>query len=338
MDKYSELERENFFKTYSMPIYYSFVGQDSFKNKFRWYYKFVKSIVPKTRFLLRLLKVIRQEKPDIIHTNVGIIHEGFWSARIMNIPHIWHLREYQDMDWGYWIYPTKRIFSKLLRKTNVITISNSVKMYFNLATYNFAYTIYNGICHRNEISFISKKDNYFLSASSLCENKGIKEIILAFTKFCLNHPEYKLYIVGDDQNAYAKELKHLVNDKGMSQHIIFSGYKQKDEVYKYMQSAKALVVASYNEAFGRMTAEAAFKGTLPIARNTAGTKEILDTIGGIPFEGDYHDLARKMEFVHSMSVEEYNKIVLNAQQIAQEKYSIESNVDEIQVLYNNLIK
>ena len=337
IDQYSELEREYQFKTYSMPIYYSFVGKSSFQNKFKWYCKFVKSIIPKTKFLINILRVIRQEKPNIIHTNVGILHEGFWAAKIKHLPHVWHLREYQDLDWGYWIYPTKEMFSRLLQKANIITISDSVKRYFNLDNNKSAYTIYNGICHRDDIFFIEEKDNYFLSASSLCENKGIKEIILAFAKFISNHPEYKLYIVGDDKNAYAYELKSLVKIMGISQHVLFSGYKPKDEVYKYMQSAKALVVASYNEAFGRMTAEAVFNGTIPIARNTGGTKEILDTLGGVPFDGDYNNLAEKMEFVHNMSEEVYKRNIYHAQKIAQEKYSIESNIEQIIDLYCNLI-
>ena len=74
-----------------------------------------------------------------------------------------------------------------------------------------------------------------------------------------------------------------------------------------------------------------------LARNTGGTKEILDTLGGVPFDGDYNNLAEKMEYVHNMSEDKYNRIISNAQQIAQEKYSIERNIAQIINLYNGLI-
>lgn len=332
----------NFIKAYHINVYYafiylSFVGRRTTKNNWIWYKKHVGALKNKFQSLIQIIGILKKEQPSIVHTNVGIIHEGYFAATIMNIPHVWHLREYQDLDWGYWIYPTKKLFCRLLRRTNVITISNSVKSYFNLDTYKSAHTIYNGICPEHETVFVEHKDKYFLSACTISENKGVRDIILAFIIFHKNHPEYRLYIVGDDRNVYAEELKTLVNTNDMSQHIIFTGYKIKEDVYKYMQSAKALVVASYNEAFGRMTAEAAFNGTIPIARNTGGTKEILDTLGGVPFDGDYNNLAEKMEFVHNMSEDKYNRIISNAQQIAQEKYSIERNIAQIINLYNGLI-
>ena len=45
-----------------------------------------------------LQKIVRKEKPDIIHTNVGIIREGLTVARKAGIPHILHIREYQNKD------------------------------------------------------------------------------------------------------------------------------------------------------------------------------------------------------------------------------------------------
>ena len=332
----------NFIKAYHINVHYafiylSFVGRKATKNNWIWYKKYAGALKNKFKSLIQFIQILKKERPSLVHTNVGIIHEGYWAAKIMNIPHVWHLREYQDLDWGYWIYPTKKQFCRLLRRTNVITISNSVKSYFDLDTYKSAHTIYNGICHEHETVFVEHKEKYFLSACTICENKGVKDIIHAFTIFHKNHPEYRLYIIGDDRDVYADELKRLVNDNDMSQHIIFTGYKIKEDVYKYMQSATALVVASHNEAFGRMTAEAAFNGTIPIARNTGGTKEILDTLGGVPFNGDYNNLAEKMEYVHNMSEEEYKRHIYHAQKIAQEKYSIENNIGQIINLYNSLI-
>lgn len=104
-----------------------------------------------------------------------------------------------------------------------------------------------------------------------------------------------------------------------------------------MRRAKAVIVASYNEGFGRMTAEAAFNGTLVIGRNTAGTKEILDVVGGFPFDGDYIVIAEQMNAVHNLSKEEYNRLAQKAQELAVQQYSTEKNIEKITKLYYKIL-
>lgn len=309
----------------------------SIKQKLRWCKKYIAAIKHKFNSLKQIYRVLKQERPSIVHTNIGVIHEGFWVSKLLNIPHVWHLREYQDKDWGLCIYPSKRIYSWLLRQTNVVSITKDILEYFNLEKSSKAQVIYNGICSAEDKAEITEKENYFVSACTIAPNKGIQDTISAFEEFYKTHSEYKFYILGNDRNEYAEDLKTYVQQKDLSDVIIFKGYQNKEQVYQFMQKAKALVVASYNEGFGRMTAEAAFSGTLVIGRNTAGTKEILDVIGGLPFEGDYTTIVKQMDAVHDFSADEYMNITLNAQSIAEKQYSIESNVKKISELYNKII-
>ena len=112
----------NYIKAYHINVYYafiylSFVGRKATRNIWIWYKKYVGALKHKFQSLIQIIRILKKEHPSIVHTNVGIIHEGYWAAKIMNIPHVWHLREYQDLDWGYWIYPTKKQFCRLLRRT-----------------------------------------------------------------------------------------------------------------------------------------------------------------------------------------------------------------------------
>ena len=118
--------------------------------------------------------------------------------------------------------------------------------------------------------------------------------------------------------------------------VVFMGY-QKD-VLGLMAEAKALIVASRSEGFGRMTAEAAFCGCPVIGNNSGGTKEILEETGGFPFEGTSSDLANKMEIVASLSDHEYLSIAKKAQEKAVELYSCESNGNNIYGFYQKIIK
>ena len=48
----------------------------SMRGKLHWTYKMIRALWPKMQFLHRLISYAKEIKPDIIHTNVGTIHEG----------------------------------------------------------------------------------------------------------------------------------------------------------------------------------------------------------------------------------------------------------------------
>lgn len=343
IEEYKKLEKECNLKTYPMKVYVSFYSKPIFNIRnihvfFKWCKNFIISIVPKLLFLKKIVKVVRSERPSIIHTNTGVVHEAFIVAKLINIPHIWHLREYQDRDWGFWIYPTKFIFKCMLHFSSVIAITNDICNYFNIKKNNTNQVVYDGVEYENNAYPISiSKDCYFLSACTIAPNKGIRDIILAFSEFSKKHSTYKLYLAGYDNSNYAYEMKELVRELNLVNRVIFLGFQPKEQVRSLMRKAKALVVASYIEGFGLMTAEAAFNGTIVIGRNTGGTKEILDAIGGVLFDGDYRVLASKMELVSCMKLSDYQCVTEKAQRVAMNKYSIEHNVRQIKKMYTILM-
>ena len=284
-----------------------------------------------------LERIIRQEKPDIVHTNTGVIHEGWKVCQKLGIPHVWHLREYQDADFGYKIFPSRSKFENMLRHSAVVTITKDILRYFHQNNNPFAYTVYNGIFYEKEAVFVKEKENYFLICSRISPEKGHEDVIKAFSIFCKTNKDYKLKILGkyDKNNPYIMYLRKLINDTGCSDKVEFIGFHK--DVKPYMRKAKALIVASHNEGFGRMTAEACFLGCLVIGRNTSGTKEILDYTGGIQYDGTIGDLSGKMQAVVRMAQQEYSEIAIKAMKKAALQYSIESNGREIFNIYNKIL-
>ena len=51
-------------------------------------------------------QLCKQIHPDIIHTNVSVIDIGYRAAQHLRIPHVWHIREYGDLDFHLYHYPT----------------------------------------------------------------------------------------------------------------------------------------------------------------------------------------------------------------------------------------
>ena len=297
--------------------------------------RLLKKEYQKYKSLRSLTIIVRNCCPDIIHTNTGVIHEGYVCAKKLRIPHVWHLREYQDLDFNWKICPSKRVFISSLRKSNVITITNHILHYFQLDNSPNAQTIYNGIMNRNEVCFDWPKDNNFLCASRISPEKGHETIIRAFATFYKKHPNYRLTILGFGNESYISYLKKLSQDLGCSQSIEWLGFQS--NVQSYMRKAKALIVASRFEGFGRMTAEACFCGCIVIGKNTGGTSEILSKTGGLLFETK-EQMVMNMECVARYDEQRYRSIAMSAQKVAQDNYSIESNVELTYQFYLKILK
>ena len=103
-----------------------------------------------------------------------------------------------------------------------------------------------------------------------------------------------------------------------------------------MTNSKGLIVSSYNEGFGRMTAEANMLGVPVIGRSSGGTKEILEqTNGGFLFN-DFAQLVSSMKKVSIMSELEIKKKMEPAQKKAISLFSEEQHCTKILNLYKEI--
>ena len=328
-----------------IPTYYAnmvlFIDREGWSRKWwnvrAFYSNWMLIIKRRLHSYRELCKIVDEIKPDIIHTNVGIIHDAYWVARKYRIPHIFHIREYQDCDFCWKILPSKALFVYLLKSSAaVIFITHDLQRHFNLQTNTNAYTVYNGIYSERDVCYIREKDWFFLCASRISKEKGYEEVIKAFAEFHKINPMFSLKIAGDGDTEYIKNLQSLVDKYGCLNQIEFLGHLSPDEIKSLLQKARALIVGSYNEAFGRMTAEAAMQGCLIIGRKTAGTEEIINTVGGYSFK-TIDQMEEKMQEICRLDMESYRIKAINSQKIAIKSYSIEQNVENIYNIYKKIL-
>lgn len=337
----SMLESSSFFydfcASHSIPVYYLpvYLSKNNepvgIKGKFLYFIWVIRALRLKTKCARALNKVVKKEHPDIIHTNTGVLHEGFVVAKKHSIPHVWHLREYQN---GWGIYPTKKIYERLLKRSEaVITLTNDIRRRFDLSETETAHVLYNGVYHRDYSQMIMPKQKYFFIASRISKEKGISEIIHEFIKFHNNNKEYDLLIAGEINDSNRSIVDKFKDEKCVK----FLGWKNADELKILMSNALALIVNSKYDGFGRMTAEAIFNGCLVIGLNSGGTKEILEETGGGLGYKDYDEFYECMEKVVKMDELSYKEKVSNAQRIAKSIFSIESYVDGIMNVYRKIL-
>ena len=103
-----------------------------------------------------------------------------------------------------------------------------------------------------------------------------------------------------------------------------------------MAKAKALIVNSRFEGFGRMTAEACFNNCIVIGRNTGGTKEILEKTGGLLFSTEEEMLGRMIQ-VADMTDTEYVAITKAACAEAIRLFSVERNIEQTCDFYESIL-
>ena len=328
------LERLNI-TYFIVPLAYS--SYDRIRS-LRDFLAFPKRMAKRMRTIMRaesaINKIIKENKIDIVHTNVGPLRVGFNCAQKLQIPHVWHIREYGDLDFQIYEFPSKKYFQSLLKKSYVITITKDLLKYNRLQQYNKAKVIYNGVMSEADAFFDSIKENYFLCASRVSPEKGHHNVIRAFGEFCKVNNIYSIKILGDGPNNYIRQLKQLSVECGCSDKIDFLGFK--NDVKPFMKKAKALIVASPNEGFGRMTAEALFCGCLVVGMNAAGTKEILDETDGLMFSNNSELLSALLK-VDGLTEQQYATIVLSAQDVAKGLYSNESYVENVYCMYKEIL-
>ncbi|MBT8931783.1 hypothetical protein BTI56_02705 [Lactobacillus delbrueckii subsp. bulgaricus] len=299
--------------------------------------KVICGLQPLSNYLeyLDLKKIVREVKPDIIHSNSGVIQGGYSISKKLRIHHVWHLREYQDRDFLFHFVPSKKQFIKDLHDSYVITITKDILEYFNLRDSSKARCIYDGCLSKSEVNLSLPKEKYFFCSTRIDPAKGHVETIEAFSQFHKKYPEYKLLIAGEGPQDYVRKLQELSKKLKCAEAVKFLGF-QKD-VRNLMDRAMALIVASRFEGFGRMTAEAAFRGCMVIGKNTGGTKEILGQIGDFSYNGNSQELESAMEKVAKMSEAKYSDIVKKAQSIAVERFSNEQNVEYTYDFYKEIV-
>ncbi|MGN6394312.1 MAG: glycosyltransferase family 4 protein [Mucilaginibacter sp.] len=276
-------------------------------------------------------------KPDLIHTNVGPLHNGHTVAKRLKVPHIWHIREYQDLDFHFKPLFSKNGFIKKLRFRNNHPIAITEDIFRHFSLNKKAAVIYNGIFKAADTQFRKEKKQYFLFAGRLEPAKGILDLIAAFKEFAKTNEHVKLYVAGDTPDSMFKaKLIGIVQQFNNKERICFLGMR--NDISDLMASATALIVPSLHEGFGRITVEAMFNGCLVIGRDSAGTREILKKENlGILYD-DQAGLIEAMRAVAENDISNYFELIEKARRRAIELYSQEQNVAAVERYYDEILK
>ncbi|MDE5886270.1 MAG: glycosyltransferase family 4 protein [Muribaculaceae bacterium] len=282
---------------------------------------------------------VHRFSPDLIHSNVSVVDTGYKVAKKLNIPHIFHIREYGIEDFNFHFYPSENRKREFLKDSYSICITEDLKRHFDLDSRNKV--IYNGIRIKRQ-TFPTHKEHqdYFLFVGMLTKKKGIFDLLYSYKKYIDNGGKYKLIIAGPYLPKDYLELSSMIKEFHLTNKIDILG--SRTDIDSLMQNAAAIIVPSYKEAFGRVLAEGMFNQCVIIGRNTGGLKEQFD-IGlrseqkeiGFRFNNT-RELTEIMLTTENLTEEERFQLTEAALQVANKFFSIESNIELTDEFFKNI--
>lgn len=293
----------------------------------------------------RLAKWLMANSIDIVHTNVSIIDIGYRAALQANIPHVYHLREYGDMDFGLRYFPSKRHFLSMLNNatTYSICITRDIQRHHCQNGNPRSRVIYDGVFPSKSQMPQNERAPFFLYAGRIEPAKGLDLLLKAYADYARHATSaMPLLVAGRDSHAaYYDELKAFIGREQLSDKVKFLG--EVTNLPELMQQARALIIPSRHEGFGLCMPEAMFNGCLCIANNTAGSREQMDN--GLAEMGEEialrytstSELSRILADVASRSSDTDLPMTTRAFQCVNRLYSTQTNINNVFHFYNHIL-
>lgn len=244
---------------------------------------------------------------DLIHTNSSWVSIGASVAKMLHVPHIWHLREFGVAD--YCCYPDFGVWRqrRRIRKAGTsVCISAAVRRHFfpQGCDPKKVKLIYNGVesarvlderlASYREDDLARRRVFTVASIGVLHKGKGHDIVIDAFSVLKASGVDARLVIAGD--GPCEQELRQRVLNAGLAADVDFSGHVT--DMAKIYGDVDAVAVASRSEAMGRVAAESMANGVPVIGRDAGATPELVEHgVTGFIFDGTPADLARKIRLL-----------------------------------------
>ncbi len=295
--------------------------------------------------LYKLVRVFLQLKPDIVHSHTpkaGLL--GMWAAKIAGVPVRLHTVA------GLPLMETTGIKRKVLDIVERITLMGATKVFtvsINLKTYILKHkyckpeklkVIGNGSTNGINSSHFSLTDDLIEKASKIkkeynildnqfvfifigrvVQDKGIVELIEAFSMLKKDYPFIRLMLVGPFEPETDPIPKETIVAIQIDPSIIHAGYQ--DDVRPFLAASQVLAFPSYREGLPNVPMQAGCLNIPSIVTNINGCNEIIENgINGLLIEPK--NVIELYGAMKQMITDEtlYNKCKQNARSIIVNKY------------------
>lgn len=319
------------------------------------------SIKEDIKAFFKLLKIIKDRRPDILHVNSSKIGGlGALAGRLMRVPKI----VFTAHGWAF--NENRNQLSKLLIKLSYwltillshITIAVSEAAKYQIRNWPYVYdkitVVHNGIKQnsyfskvnaRSELSKINprlseiiqsraNKDAIFVgSVGELHHIKGYDYALRGIHDFIKYNPDKKIFYIIIGYGEEKDEIAKAVLDLGLEKNVILLGHVP--DAYQYLKAFDIFLIPSLSEGLPYTALEAGLYGLPTIATAVGGIPEIIDDMKSgiliqsrkskeIQYAIEFYIDHKKVEKEHSVAIRE--KIINN--------FSIENMIEKTEKVYS----
>ncbi len=235
------------------------------------------------RVIFKLIGICRKEKIQVIHANS--LTAGIYAAPVSflcSIPLLWHER---DLTRHSFLTPIIAKFA-----TRIIAISNAVaeNLKLQLGENKKIRVIYNGIdVERFSHAEIAGTPAFpglpagkktVLMAAQFVRWKGHNDFITMASYVREKFPDAVFVLAGDskiqDRQKYVRELECSIEEKGLKDHFIWTGYV--GDMPGLLQDVDCVALPASHEPFGRIVVEAMAVGKPVVSVKSGAIPEIIE--------------------------------------------------------------
>ncbi len=226
----------------------------------------------------KLAAWFRKVEADAVVTNTSTFPSAAIAAKSAGLPHIWYLHEFVVEDHGLtWQFGQQKSY-KLMDRLSASIIVNSLAVKEKAAQFvnpDKLHLVYCATVTQLKEKAHSHPNSPFrlAMAGSVSEGKNPLLVLQALHLLKEKGLAAQLTVVGHADERYKKQLDIYIQEKGLGDLVAFKGYT--DSLQTEFDAADAYVLASRNEAFGRVLVEAGRAGLPCLAPDSGGAPEIV---------------------------------------------------------------
>lgn len=280
-----------------------------------------------------IASLLRNKNIQIIHSNASIFTFGYSLAKYMKVKHVWHVREYLDLDFNIKVLIDRKRLERLINKSDAkIAISTSIGEHWHMNPIG-RYIIGDAVRKRSEAEYNTNKDKYILfCAANLSEGKGTLFCAEAFCKSKIFHRGYSLIMCGRHTSVQKKKLLSIARIYNAEKYLDIRKFC--DDLKSLYVNASAYLMTSNCEALGRVTIEAMFYGCPVIARNIGGTTDIIshNKTGYL-----FNTMEECVTYLKNIINQNNEPMILAAQEFVKRNYSEDVYGNKIISVYKSLL-
>ena len=238
----------------------------------------------------RLVRLIRREQIELVHTNTLHNLYGYLAARLARLPHVWHVREIVSQSAA-----VRRLEVFLARRfaDRVVTVSRASAEMFKSKGGEYPprlRVVWDGVnldrfhprnsggAVRSELGVASDAPLVGL-VGRLDHCKGV-DVFLRAAAMCREEiPEARFVICGGEvegQEEVARDALRRAEELGLTDVVSFTGWRYGPEEMPEVHAALSVLVSASTspESFGLVLVEAMATGRAVVATNHGGPREV----------------------------------------------------------------